>query len=159
MCAGLLTGCGAATAPTVTPPAPPGDSPAMTATAPPATAGGSVVPQTRNWFELEVGDCVTALPQLERGDVAVPLADCAGPHVAQVFLRVPVEVNSATSDVAEARCRAALAAYTAGGQGYSLTYLIDSNQDRTSNAPLPSTVICLLQSAGGEPLVGSAAPG
>ena len=37
-----------------------------------------------------------------------------------------------------------------------MTYLIDSNQDRTSNNPLPSTVICLLQSANGHPLTGSA---
>jgi hypothetical protein len=37
-----------------------------------------------------------------------------------------------------------------------MTYLIDSNQDRTSNNPLPSTVICLLQAADGGPLTGSA---
>ena len=39
---------------------------------------------------------------------------------------------------------------------YAVTYLIDSNQDRTSNNPLPSTVICLLQSANVHPLTGSA---
>jgi hypothetical protein len=37
-----------------------------------------------------------------------------------------------------------------------VTYLIDSGQDRTSNNPLPSTVICLLQSASGQPLTESA---
>jgi hypothetical protein len=37
-----------------------------------------------------------------------------------------------------------------------VSYLIDSNQDRTSNDPLPSTVICLLQAANGGPLTGSA---
>lgn len=40
--------------------------------------------------------------------------------------------------------------------GYAITYLIDSDQDRTSNNPYPSTVICLLQSAQGKSLIGSA---
>jgi hypothetical protein len=37
-----------------------------------------------------------------------------------------------------------------------MTYLIDSNQDRTSANPLPSTVICLLAASNGGPLTGSA---
>ena len=36
-----------------------------------------------------------------------------------------------------------------------MTYLIDSNMDRTGATPMPSTVICLLQSANGQPLTGS----
>jgi hypothetical protein len=37
-----------------------------------------------------------------------------------------------------------------------MTYLIDSNQDRTTNNPTPSTAICFLQSADGGPLTKSA---
>ena len=36
-------------------------------------------PQTRNWFDLDVGDCLTVLPRIDLGDVAVPVADCATP--------------------------------------------------------------------------------
>ena len=115
-------------------------------------------PQTRNWFDLDVGDCLTVLPRIDLGDVAVPVADCATPHAAEVFLRAPVEVNAAIADVADHKCAAGLARYTgrSGSGPYSVTYLIDSNQDRTSNNPLPSTVICLLQSANGHPMTGSA---
>ena len=44
----------------------------------------------------------------------------------------------------------------AGGDTFAVTYLIDSNQDRTSDNPLPSTVICLLQAVGGQQLTESA---
>jgi len=43
-----------------------------------------------------------------------------------------------------------------GGGPLGVTYLIDSNQDRTSADPLPSTVICLIQASNGGPLTGSA---
>ena len=33
------------------------------------------------------------------------------------------------------------------GSPFTVTYLIDSNQDRTSNNPTPSTAICFLQAA------------
>lgn len=155
ICGLLLTGCGGAATPT--------EAPSSTTTTPTSTTTTTVIPtpatvaapRTRNWFELDTGDCLTALPQIELGDVAVPVVDCADPHVAEVFLRVPVEVNAAVADVAEQKCRAGLAAYTGGGTHYSVTYLIDSNQDRTANTPLPSTVICLLQSPDGQPLTGS----
>jgi hypothetical protein len=42
------------------------------------------------------------------------------------------------------------------GSPYTITYMIDSDQDRTFNNPLPSTVICLLQGAQGQSLTGSA---
>ncbi|MHA3020924.1 hypothetical protein ACXPWS_11740 [Mycobacterium sp. BMJ-28] len=42
---------------------------------------------------------------------------------------------------------------------FTISYLIDSNQDRTAANPLPSTVICLLQAAGGAPLSTSARSG
>jgi hypothetical protein len=39
---------------------------------------------------------------------------------------------------------------------YTITYLIDSEQDRTSNNPYPSTVICLLAGAQGQSFTESA---
>ncbi len=138
-------------------------STATVTTAPPtvpaiAAPPAAEPPRTRNWFDLDVGDCLTALPRIEVGEVAVPLVDCATPHLAEVYLRVPVEVNAATADVADRKCRAGLSEFTgrSGGGPYSVTYLIDSMQDRTDNNPLPSTVICLLQAVDGQPLVGSA---
>ena len=113
-------------------------------------------PSTRNWFEFEPGDCLTALPQIELGDVAVPVVDCSAPHVAEVCLRVPVEVDAAVTGVADQKCRAGLPGFTGGRTAYSVTYLIDSNMDRTGHTPLPSTVICLLQNANGQPMAGSA---
>jgi hypothetical protein len=70
-----------------------------------------------------------------------------------------VEVNAAIADVADRQCNAGFAQYTGQSVGRGplvVTYLIDSDQDRTSNDPLPSTVICLLQAADGGPLTGSA---
>ena len=42
------------------------------------------------------------------------------------------------------------------GSPFTVTYLIDSNQDRTANNPTPSTAICFLQAADGGPLTESA---
>jgi hypothetical protein len=93
--------------------------------------------------------------------VFVTLVDCAGAHAAEVYLRAAVEVNEAIADVADRDCALGLPQYTgraASGSPFAMTYLIDSNQDRTSNNPMPSTVICLLQAANGQPLTGSARP-
>ena len=97
------------------------------------------------------------LPQIELGVVSVDVVDCGTGHAAEVFLRAPLEVNTAVDDVANQQCRAGFARYTGRpvGAPYAITYLIDSNQDRTSNNPYPSTVICLLQTATGAPLGGS----
>jgi hypothetical protein len=76
-----------------------------------------------------------------------------------VYLRADVQVNAAVAVVADQQCGAGLTKYTGqtpGGDQFAMTYLIDSNQDRTSTNPLPSTVICLLQAANGGPLTGSA---
>ena len=115
-------------------------------------------PQAKDWFDLDVGDCVVALPQVDLGEVSVDLVDCATPHSGEVFLRAPVEVNAAIADVADKQCAAGVADYTGrtGGDAFTVTYLIDSNQDRTSANPLPSTVICLLQGRDGRQLTGSA---
>ena len=124
------------------------------APAPPATER----PRAKNWFDLDVGDCLVDLPQVDVGEVTVGIVDCTGPHAAEVFLRAPVEVNAAIADVADRQCAAGVAEYTGrpAGEAFTVTYLIDSNQDRTSANPLPSTVICLLQAGDGRQLTESA---
>ena len=124
------------------------------APAPPATEQ----PRAKNWFDLDVGDCLVDLPQVDVGEVTVGIVDCTGPHAAEVFLRAPVEVNAAIADVADRQCAAGVAEYTGrpDGEAFTVTYLIDSNQDRTSANPLPSTVICLLQAGDGRQLTESA---
>lgn len=144
----LLTACGSE--PAVPSPPPPPSSTFVRTDAAPAPAT-----RTQVWVDLEVGDCITGVPAVDQGEVTVTVVDCAAPHQAEVFLRAPVEVNDAVADVANARCAAALPT----SQGLVATYLIDSTQDRTTNNPLPSTVICLLQSAAGQPLTGSARGG
>lgn len=125
---------------------------APTTTAPPVSA-----PVTRDWVDLQVGDCVAAVPAVELGEVSVTMADCASTHRAEVFLLAPIAVNDALTGVADSECAAGLGPYTGGAAGdYTVTYLIDSRQDRTYNNPLPSTVICLLQRADGQPITGSA---
>lgn len=129
-------------------------STATIAPAPPATSE----PRAKDWFDLDVGDCLVDLPRVDLGEVSVGLVDCTKPHAGEVFLRAPVEVNDAIADVADQQCGAGIAEYTGspGGDTYTVTYLIDSNQDRTSANPLPSTVICLLQAGDGRQLTESA---
>jgi hypothetical protein len=133
----------------------PSTSPPPTVAAPPMTLG----PETHKWVDLKVGDCIAEVPAVDLGEVTVSLVDCAAPHAAEVYLRAPVQVNAAITDVANRACVAGFPEYTGrivDGSPYTVTYLIDSNQDRTADNPLPSTVICLLQSASGDPLTESA---
>lgn len=141
-----------------------GDSPYTTATlstTSPSTTTTTVAaapaPATRTvrWVDLQPGDCLAEPPPSDPAVVMVAVVDCAGPHQAETFLRAPIPVNAALTDVGNQQCAAGLAAY-AGGAPYTISYLIDSEQDRTSNNPYPSTVICLLQDSGGRPLTGSA---
>jgi hypothetical protein len=91
--------------------------------------------------------------------VTVSVIDCAIPHAAEVYLRADLKVDAAIANVADRQCDAGFTQYTGrpvGGSPFAVTYLIDSNQDRTSANPLPSTVICLLQASNGGPLTGSA---
>lgn len=130
-------------------------TPAPTIAAPPMPVG----PETHKWVDLKVGDCIAGIPAVDLGAVAVSIVDCADAHAAEVYLRAPVEVNAAITDVANRECVSGFADYTGRsveGSPYAVTYLIDSNQDRTANNPLPSTVICLLQSTSGRPLTGPA---
>ncbi len=123
-----------------------------------STPSATAEPRVKNWFDLDVGDCLVELPRVDLGEVSVSIVDCTSPHAGEVFLRAPVEVNAAVADVADAQCAAGVAAYTGRrGEDFAITYLIDSNQDRTSDNPLPSTVICLLQADDGRQLTESAA--
>jgi hypothetical protein len=129
-----------------------------TADSPVVTTASTQGPRLQKWIELQIGDCLADPPPADPGVVTVSVVDCAIPHSAEVYLRADVEVNAAIADVADQQCGAGLAQYTglpAAGP-FAVTYLIDSNQDRTSANPLPSTVICLLQASNGGPLTGSA---
>jgi hypothetical protein len=156
----LLTACGSGAGnsdATSTSPASIASVPsAVTTTSVAATAQG---PRTQKWIELQVGDCLADPPPSDPSAVTVSVVDCAIAHAAEVYLRADVEVNAAIADVADQQCSAGFAGYTGfsvGGSPFVVTYLIDSNQDRTSANPLPSTVICLLQASNGGPLTGSA---
>src|SRR5882757_11433120 len=114
-----------------------------TVAAPPPSQG----PKAEKWIDLQIGECLADPPPSDPSVVTVSVVDCAIPHAAEVYLRSDVEVNDAIADVADQRCNAGLVQYAGQSASGTLstTYLIDSNQDRTSANPLPSTVICLLQ--------------
>jgi hypothetical protein len=124
-----------------------------------ATPPTSQGPRTEKWIELQVGECLADPPPTDPSVVTVSVVDCAVAHAAEVYMRADVEVNAASADVADRECGAGLTRYTGqsvGGGPFVVTYLIDSNQDRTSANPLPSTVICVLTTSNGGPLTGSA---
>ena len=131
-----------------------------TATSSPAiTAAAPIQSRTARWVDLAAGDCLADQPPTDPAVVTVTVVDCAAPHLAETFLRADIPVDTAVTEVANQRCDAGFAAYTGrpvGGSDMTITYLIDSEQDRTSNNPYPSTVICLLQSGDGQPMTGSA---
>src|ERR1700757_4875586 len=129
--------------------------PTVSAGAAPAPPG----PHTVKWIDLQAGNCVADLPPADLSRVTVTVVDCATAHLAEVYLRAPMAVDTAVANIANKDCAAGFAPYTGrgvDGSPFSITYLIDSNQDRTAADPLPSTVICLLQAANGQPLTGSA---
>lgn len=132
--------------------------PPVTAATPQTQTPQTQAPQTKKWVDLEPGDCLAAAPPTDPAQVMVTVVDCGSTHRAETFLRADIPVNAALDDVASSRCTAGLTDYTgrAAGDDWVITYLIDSVQDRTTNNPYPSTVICLLQSANGAPLTGTA---
>jgi hypothetical protein len=114
-------------------------------------------PRTQKWVDLHVGDCLADPPPTDPAVVTVVIVDCGSPHAAEVYLRAAIEVNAALDEVANRECSKGLAQYTGRPGGpYATTYLIDSEQDRTSDNPMPSTVICLVQDSNGGALIGSA---
>jgi hypothetical protein len=129
---------------------------ATTAIAAPLTTQG---PRTQKWIDLQVGDCLADPPPSDPSVVTVSIVDCATSHQAEVYFRADIGVNAAIADVADRECAAGFSQYTGrpiDGSPFAMTYLIDSNQDRTSSNPAPSSVICLLQAANGGPLTESA---
>jgi len=164
----VLGGCAStATAPSPTsatstatsPSEPTTAAPPPTSTPAPTTPAPTTAARVQTWSALQPGDCVAEPPPTDPAVVTVTVVDCAGPHLAETFTRVGIPVDAALSENATAQCEAGFLTYTgrpSAGSGYTISYLIDSEQDRTSNNPLPSSVICLLQSAAGQALTGSA---
>jgi len=116
-------------------------------------------PRREKWIDLQVGDCLAEPPPSDPSVVTVTIVDCATAHQAEVYYRAAVGVNAAVADVANRECTLGFSQYTGqaiDGSPFAVTYLIDSNQDRTSFDPTPSSVICLLQAANGQPLMQSA---
>ena len=109
----------------------------------PAPAG----PQTKNWFDLKAGDCLTEIPAVDTGAVdnhGRRLRDAASGGGLSARA---VAVNTAINQVAMEKCAKGFVDYTGQpfvGGPFAVTYLIDSNQDRTANNPTPSTAICFL---------------
>ena len=152
----LLTACDAGAGNSGATPTGQTSTTSTTTVAAPSTAQR---PRMAKWIELQVGDCLADPPPSDPSVVTVSVVDCAIAHAAEVYLRADVEVNAAIADVADRECDAGFTRYTGqavGGTPFVVTYLIDSNQDRTSANPLPSTVICVLQASNGGPLTGSA---
>ena len=136
-------------------------SPASPTSAEPtgATAAPAIPARIEKWITLRVGDCLAGPPPVDPAVVTVTVVDCAQPHLAEVFLRVNIPVDAAVTGIANQQCEAGLAQYTglaANNPPFAISYLIDSEQDRTSNNPYPSTVICLLQDAQGQARTASA---
>jgi len=136
----------------------PSTAPSTAPSAVPSQVATAAAPVTKRWVDLQAGDCLAAPPSSDPAEVMVSVVDCASAHRAETFLRADIPVNAALDDVASQRCDAGLAQYIGRSPGgaFAITYLIDSVQDRTSNNPYPSTVICLLQDPAGAPLTGSA---
>lgn len=141
-------------------------SASSTSSAAPATSSTTdqpsptaAAPRTEKWTALQVGDCLADAPPTDPAIVTVTLVDCSQPHLAEVFVRAPIPVDAALDGTANTQCETGFSEYAghpSAGSAYTITYLIDSDQDRTFNNPLPSTVICLLQGAQGQSLTGSA---
>lgn len=158
----LLSGCAANGLKSERTPAKPTSTIAASTTTAVALPPTTRSPRTEKWIDLAVGDCLAQLPPTDPSVVTVSVVDCATAHAAEVYFRGPMAVNAAVADVADQQCAAGLEPYTGrssksiNGGSLTVTYLIDSNQDRTSDNPAPSTVICLLHASNGQPLTGSA---
>ena len=71
----------------------------------------------------------------------------------------PIPVDAAPEGTANAQCEAGFVQYTgraSAGSPYTITYMIDSDQDRTFNNPLPSTGDLPAARHRGQSLTGSA---
>jgi len=150
--AALVAGCAPTVAPPVATSAPPTATTTTTAT---ATTSSAPAARTVNWFDLDAGDCLADPPPVDPTVITVAVVDCTSPHRAEVYLRAPLAVNTAVTDVAGRKCNEGFTEYTGepvGSGTFGVTYLVDSNQNRTASNPDPSTVICLLEAADGSVL-------
>lgn len=145
-----------------TPTTRPSTTVASPATGPPAPPHAPTA-SAKKWIDLNVGDCLAEPPPTDPSVVTVAIVDCATSHMSEVFYRGALTVNAAVPEVANPACSAQFPRYTGRaveGSGLAVTYLVDSNQDRTTidptTGPAPSTVICLLADANGGPLTASA---
>ena len=151
-----LAGCGAKQSPTA---APSTASPTSTSPSSATPAAPTMAARMEKWIDLKAGDCLAAPPSTDPAEVTVTVVDCGTPHLAEAYLRADIPVDAAVTTTANQQCGAGFTQYTGlsvNGSPYIINYLIDSEQDRTANNPLPSTVICLLQGAQGQSLTTSA---
>jgi len=143
-----LAGCtGKQTQTVATSATPPGTTLATAPVAP------TIPARIEKWIDLKAGDCLAGLPSADPAVLTVTVVDCATPHLAEVYLRAAIPVEAAVTGTTDQQCQAGVTQYTGApltDSPYTIFYLIDSEQDRTSNNPLPSTVICLLQGAQGQ---------
>ncbi|MFZ0832081.1 MAG: hypothetical protein WAM92_03150 [Mycobacterium sp.] len=137
--------------------------PAATSTTTTTSVGAPATFSAKKWIDLDVGDCLADRPPTDPSVVTVTIVGCTAPHMSEVFFRGALTVDSAIPEVAGRECAAQFPKYTGqalDASGLAVTYLVDSNQDRTTfdptAGPAPSTVICLLADANGHPLTAPA---
>ena len=80
------------------------------ATASPASTTMSA--RTEKWIDLEAGDCLAAPPSSDPAEVTVTVVDCATPHLAEVYLRANIPVDTAVTGTANQQCETGLLDYT-----------------------------------------------
>jgi hypothetical protein len=137
-------------------------TPAATAESTTATIASTPAtrePRRAKWIDLQVGDCLADPPPTYASVLTVTTVDCATPHRAEVYFRAPMADDPTFADVANQQCAAGFSRYTGqsvADSAFTVSYLIESNQDRTAANPAPSTVICLLQPANDRPVTASA---
>ncbi len=138
-------------------------TPTTTVTTTPTAVAAPPATSAKKWIDLDVGDCLADPPPTDPSVVTVAIVGCATSHMSEVFYRGALTVNAAIPEVAGRECDAQFPKYTGqavDSSGLAVTYLVDSNQDRTTmdptTGPAPSTVICLLANANGQPLTASA---
>jgi hypothetical protein len=122
----------------------PGSSSSSASAGAAASPTPTKAPRTEKWINLQVGDCLADVPPTDPAVVEVTVVDCSQPHMAETFVRAPIPVDAALDGTATAQCEAGFVQYlgrASAGTPYLIGYLIDSDQDRTANNPLPSTVI------------------
>src|SRR4030088_636535 len=76
------------------------------------TSAAPLGSHTEKWISLQFGDCVAAFPPADLSRVTVTVIDCTTAHLAEVYLRAPMAVDTAISNVANRDCAAGFAPYT-----------------------------------------------